>query len=188
MTKKIIDAKPYKNSISAPIIKIGVLAISISVLVMIISVAVGLGMQNEIKDKISTIEGHITITSFQNISNENSINSITPNQDFINWLDSIPEISRVEKITTKFGILRTLDEFEGGYLKGISSDYDLSQIEKFITYGKLDLKTNEISNSVIISSALADRLKLNVGDKFQMLFSKDKNGSTSVIGFKISGL
>ena len=188
LTKKIIDAKPYKNSISAPIIKIGVLAISISVLVMIISVAVGLGMQNEIKDKISTIEGHITITSFQNISNENSINSITPNQDFINWLDSIPEISRVEKITTKFGILRTLDEFEGGYLKGISSDYDLSQIEKFITDGELDLKTNEISNSVIISSALADRLKLHVGDKFQMLFSKDKNGSTSVIGFKISGL
>ena len=188
MTKKIIDAKPYKNSISAPIIKIGVLAISISVLVMIISVAVGLGMQNEIKDKISTIEGHITITSFQNISNENSINSITPNQDFINWLDSIPEISRVEKITTKFGILRTLDEFEGGYLKGISSDYDLSQIEKFITDGGLDLKTNEISNSVIISSVLADRLKLNVGDKFQMLFSKDKNGSTSVIGFKVSGL
>ena len=188
MTKKIIDAKPYKNSISAPIIKIGVLAISISVLVMIISVAVGLGMQNEIKDKISTIEGHITITSFQNISNENSINSITPNQDFINWLDSIPEISRVEKITTKFGILRTLDEFEGGYLKGISSDYDLSQIEKFITDGELDLKTNEISNSVIISSALADRLKLHVGDKFQMLFSKDKNGSTSVIGFKISGV
>ena len=188
MTKKIIDAKPYKNSISAPIIKIGVLAISISVLVMIISVAVGLGMQNEIKGKISAIEGHITITSFQNISNENSINSITPNQDFINWLDSIPEISRVEKITTKFGILRTSDEFEGGYLKGISSDYDLSQIEKFITDGELDLKTNEISNSVIISSALADRLKLNVGDKFQMLFSKDKNGSTSVIGFKISGL
>ena len=55
MTKKIIDAKPYKNSISAPIIKIGVLAISISVLVMMVSVAVGLGMQKEIKDKLDII-------------------------------------------------------------------------------------------------------------------------------------
>ena len=68
MTKKIIDAKPYKNSISAPIIKIGVLAISISVLVMMVSVAVGLGMQKEIKDKISSIEGHINISSFSNIT------------------------------------------------------------------------------------------------------------------------
>jgi lipoprotein-releasing system permease protein len=102
LTKKIIDAKPYKNSISAPIIKIGVLAISISVLVMMVSVAVGLGMQKEIKDKISSIEGHINISSFRNIANENSINSIDPNQEFLNWLDNIPEISRVEKIITKF--------------------------------------------------------------------------------------
>jgi lipoprotein-releasing system permease protein len=67
LTKKIIDAKPYKNSISAPIIKIGVLAISISVLVMMVSVAVGLGMQKEIKDKISSIEGHINISMLTKI-------------------------------------------------------------------------------------------------------------------------
>ena len=112
MTKKIIDAKPYKNSISAPIIKIGVLAISISVIVMIISVAVGLGMQIEIKDKISSIEGHINITSFKNISNENSTNSIIPKNEFLNWLESIPQVSRIEKIVTKFGIIRNPVEFD----------------------------------------------------------------------------
>ena len=61
LSKKILSARAYKNSISAPIIKIGVSAIAISVIVMIISVGIGTGMQKEIKEKISAFEGHITI-------------------------------------------------------------------------------------------------------------------------------
>ena len=188
MTKKIIDAKPYKNSISAPIIKIGVLAISISVLVMMVSVAVGLGMQKEIKDKISSIEGHINISSFRNISNENSINPIVPDQEFLNWLDNIPEISRVEKIITKFGIFRTPNEFEGGYFKGISAEYNFSEIERFIIEGELILKADEVTNNVVVSQILSDKLRLNVGDNFQMLSSKNQDDMPSVTGFKISGI
>ena len=41
---------------------------------MIVSVGVGTGMQKEIKDKISSIEGHLTVQSFNNSLNENSIN------------------------------------------------------------------------------------------------------------------
>ena len=83
MTKKIIDAKPYKNSISAPIIKIGVTAISIGMIVMIVSVGVGIGMQKEIKDKISAFEGDISIQSFNNTINENSVNPILPSVEFL---------------------------------------------------------------------------------------------------------
>ena len=188
MTKKIIDAKPYKNSISAPIIKIGVLAISISVIVMIISVAVGLGMQIEIKDKISSIEGHINITSFKNISNENSKNSIIPKNEFLNWLESIPQVSRIEKIVTKFGIIRTPVEFDGGYFKGISSDYNLNKIENFLVEGRLPFISQEISKNVIISKSLADKLKLNLGNNFQMLFSRGEDAAPSVIAFNVSGI
>ena len=188
MTKKIIDAKPYKNSISAPIIKIGVLAISISIIVMIISVAVGLGMQIEIKDKISSIEGHINITSFKNISNENSMSSIIPKNEFLNWLESIPQISRIEKIVTKFGIIRTPHEFEGGYFKGISSDYNFNKIENFLVHGKIPSFSQEISNNVVISKSLADKLKLNLENNFQILFSKSEDAIPSVIAFKVSGI
>ena len=66
LSKRILSARPYKNSISAPIIKIGVIAIAIGMIVMIVSVAVGLGMQKEIKNKISAFEGDISIQSFNN--------------------------------------------------------------------------------------------------------------------------
>ena len=84
LVKKISNANFHKNSISSPIIKIGTTAISIGIIVMIISFAIGTGMQKEIKDKISSVEGHINIQSFNNTSNENISIPINPNNDFIN--------------------------------------------------------------------------------------------------------
>ena len=95
LSKKILSARPHKNSISAPIIKIGVIAIAIGMIVMIISVGVGNGMQKEIKDKISSFESHITIQSFNNTINENSVNPISPESNFIDDLKSIPEVKNV---------------------------------------------------------------------------------------------
>ena len=64
LAKRIISAKAYKSSISAPIIKIGIVAIALSVIVMLISISTGIGLQNEIRDKVSAFNGHIKISNF----------------------------------------------------------------------------------------------------------------------------
>jgi lipoprotein-releasing system permease protein len=69
IAKRIISAKSYKSSVSAPIIKIGIAAIVISIVVMLIAVAVSVGLQQKIRDKAVAFNGHITISNFDtNIS------------------------------------------------------------------------------------------------------------------------
>jgi len=188
LTKRILKAKPYKNSISAPIIKIGVIAIIISVVVMIISVGVGNGMQKEIKDKISFIEGHLIIQSFNNSSLENSLNPISPSIDFIKNIENISEVKRVENIISRFGIVRTESDFEGVYFKGVEKSYDFGEIDNFIIKGNIPSFAEKFSNNVLISQVLSDKINLEVGDSFQMLFSKADNSQPSIIKLVVSGI
>jgi len=186
LSKRILSSKPYKNSISAPIIKIGVAAISIGMIVMIISVGVGAGMKKEIKDKISSFENHITIQSFNNF--ENLLNPISPDEKFIDDLSIIPEINKIEKIISRFGIVRTSENFDGLYFKGVESNYDFNKIKRYLIEGHIPSFKNNFSNEVLISKILSDKLNLKPGDGFQMLFSKNESSTPSILKLEVSGV
>ena len=188
LSKRILSARPYKNSISAPIIKIGVIAIAIGMIVMIVSVAVGLGMQKEIKNKISAFEGDISIQSFNNTINENSTNPILPSKQFLKDLKKNPEVKNFEKIISKFGIVRTLNDFDGLYFKGVEEGYDFSKIEGYIIQGRLPVFTELFSNDVLISKTLADKLKLEINSSFQILFSKSDNSQPNILRLNVVGI
>ena len=157
-------------------------------MVMIVSLGVGLGMQKEIKNKISSIEGHITIQSYNNTLDQNSFNPISPNKHFINELENISEVKNVEKIISKFGIIRTEKDFDGLYFKGVQSNYDFNRIKSFVTEGVIPSFSKDFSNDVLISKESANKLKLKLGDSFQMLFSKADNSQPSIIKLVIVGI
>lgn len=188
LSKRILNTKPYKNSISAPIIKIGVIAIAIGMIVMIISVGVGYGMQKEIKDKISSFESHITIQSFNNTINQNSSNPISPNKFFIDYLKSLDEIKNIETVISKFGIVRTTKDFDGIFFKGLESTYDFNNIKTYLVEGNIPVFSENFSNEVLISKILADKLKLKLNGSFQMVFSKSEKSSPSVIKLFVVGI
>ena len=66
IAKRIIDSKAYKSSISAPIIKIGILAIILGMIVMLIAIATGIGLQKKIREKVVAFEGHAVIERYDN--------------------------------------------------------------------------------------------------------------------------
>ncbi len=51
IAKRVQSSTSYKNSVSAPIIKIAVAAIAIGIIVMLIAIATGVGLQKKIKEK-----------------------------------------------------------------------------------------------------------------------------------------
>ena len=157
-------------------------------IVMIISVGVGFGMQKEIKNKISSFESHISIQSFNNVINENSLNPISPDEKFIDFLNKLPEIKNIERIISRFGIVRTTENFDGVFFKGIEKSYDFSKITDYITEGSVPEFSNNFSNEVLISRSLADKLNLKLDDSFQMLFSKSDNQSPSIIKLVVVGI
>jgi lipoprotein-releasing system permease protein len=187
LAKRIITTKSYKNSISGPIIKIGIAAIALGVIVMLISIATGLGMQHEIKNKISAFNGDISIYNFQTVNYEDSNIPLDFDEDLYSSIISTEGIIKVQKIATKFGLIRTNEDFDGVFFKGVDENYDLDRIKNFLIEGDFPNISNSISNKVVVSKLLAKRLKLNVGDDFQMLFSRNSE-SSAIRKFEISGI
>ena len=173
IAKRIIAAKQYKSSISSPIIKIAIIAIAVGIIVMMIAIATGFGLQQKIREKLSGFNGHIQITNFDNNNSEITLNPVSKKQDFYPEFKNVSNIKNVQVFATKGGIIRTEFDFEGIILKGVSSDYDWTFFKEYLVEGTLPDFSKEVSNDVLISEEISNRLHINLGDSFNILFVKD---------------
>jgi len=176
LAKRFTASKKHKSSISSPIIKIAITAISLGIILMLITVATGVGLQEKIREKISVFKGHIQITSYNNNTSETTQNPISKKQDFYPDFSSFEGVHKIQVFAAKAGIIRTEKNFEGVILKGVDVDYDWSGISEYLVDGVLPTIHEQITNEVVISKILSDRLGLLVNDKFDMYFIKEKSG------------
>jgi lipoprotein-releasing system permease protein len=189
IAKRLITAKDYKSSISAPIIKIAISAIAIGMIMMIVSIATGIGLQQKIRDKISAFNGHIIISNYDNNQSDVTLIPISKKQDFYPKFTSVSGISHIQAIATKAGIIRTETAFEGVILKGVGKDYQWNSIKEYLVSGKLPDFSKELNQEVLISQFLAKRLNLKVGDSFNTFFIKEsQNKLPNIRRFKITGI
>lgn len=189
IARRLITAKDYKSSISAPIIKIAISAIAIGIIMMIVSVATGIGLQQKIRDKVSAFNGQIIISNFDNNNSEVTLTPISKKQDFYPNFKSVPEVSHIQAIASKAGIIRTENAFEGIVFKGVGADYDWNNIKEYIVDGKVPDFSKTLNEEVLISRLLADRLNLKVGDNFNTFFIKEEQGKMpNSRRFKITGI
>ena len=189
IAKRLITAKHYKSSISAPIIKIAISAIAIGMIMMIVSVATGIGLQQKIRDKVSAFNGHIIISNYDNNQSEVTLVPISKNQDFYPKFNSVPGVSHIQAIASKAGIIRTETAFEGIVLKGVGADYQWDNINEYIVSGKLPNFSKSLNQEVVISELLANRLNLKVGDSFNTFFIKEnQNKLPNIRRFQITGI
>lgn len=189
IAKRLITAKDYKSSISAPIIKIAISAIAIGMVMMIISVATGIGLQQKIREKISAFNGHIIISNFDSNQSEVTLVPISKNQDFYPNFTSVEGVSHIQAIASKAGIIRTETAFEGIVFKGVGPDYKWENIKEYLVAGKLPDFSKKLNEDVVISQFLANRLHLKVGDSFNTFFMKEgQNKLPNIRRFKIIGI
>jgi lipoprotein-releasing system permease protein len=189
IAKRLITAKDYKSSISAPIIKIAISAIAIGMVMMIVSVATGIGLQQKIREKISAFNGHIIISNYDNNQSEVTLAPISKKQDFYPKFDAVEGVNHIQAIASKAGIIRTESAFEGIVFKGVGGDYKWDNIKEYLVAGKLPDFSNKVNEDVVISQFLANRLKLKVGDAFNTFFMKEgQNKLPNIRRFKIVGI
>lgn len=174
IAKRLITAKDYKSSISAPIIKIAISAIAIGMIMMIVSVATGIGLQQKIREKVSAFNGHIIISNYDNNQSEVTLVPISKKQDFYPKFTSVPGVEHIQAIATKAGIIRTETAFEGIIFKGVGSDYKWDNIKEYIVQGRIPIAKGDLNEEVVISQFIANRLNLKVGDSFNTFFMKEK--------------
>ena len=189
IAKRIIASKQGKSSVSAPIIKIAITAIALGIIVMLISVATGVGLQHKIREKVAAFQGHVQITNYDNNNSQLTVNPIAKKQDFYPEFKEISGIKNVHVFATKAGLIRTEKDFEGVIFKGISTDYNWDAFKTYITAGHTPNFKERPTNDVLISTTIANRLGLKLGDKFNLFFIKNNpNKAPNLRVLKVVGL
>ena len=189
IAKRLITAKDHKSSISAPIIKIAIIAIALGVIMMIISVATGIGLQQKIRQKVSAFNGHIIISSFNGNESDVSTEPVSTNQKFYPTFKNIEGISHIQAVASKAGMIRTESAFEGIVFKGVGKDYNWNNLKEYLIQGNIPNLKSELNNEILISEYLANRLNLKLGDSFNTFFMKEgENKLPNSRRFKIVGI
>jgi lipoprotein-releasing system permease protein len=189
IAKRIISAKEYKNSISSPIIKIAILSIVIGFITMLISIASGVGLQNKIYKKVSAFNGDIIISNFDTNFSDDSQNPISIIQEFYPIFNSVQGIKHIQATASKGGVIRTPTEFEGVVVKGVGKDYDWSYFNEFLIDGSLPDYNHILTNEILVSKYISNRLNLKVGDKLNtFFFNNDNSKLPRSRNFEVSGI
>lgn len=188
IAKRLSSATSYKSSASSTIIKIAIVAIAIGMVMMLISIATGLGLQREIRQKVSSFSGDIVVSNFDGNNSEETTNPISIHQDFYPDFNAVPEVTHVQAITVKAGVIRTAETFEGVIYKGLGDDYDWNRIEDYIIEGRKPELTGALNNETIFSTYLANRLGFKVGDKAIIQFVNKDNTRFRPRSLEIVGL
>jgi len=189
IAKRLIASKKYKSSISAPIIKIGMIAIALGVIVMLIAISSGIGLQKKIREKVSGFNGHIQIVNYDYNNSLVSVKPISTSQDFYPSFTDVEGIQNVQVFAQKAGIIKTKTDFEGIILKGVGTDYNWEFFESYLVSGRIPEYTDERSNAILISESIANRLQLKVGDSPAIWFVReDLNKPPQIRKLKIAGI
>lgn len=189
IAKRLITTKHYKSSISAPIIKIAIVAIALGMIVMMISIATGIGLQQKISDKITVFNGHIQITYFDENQSDVTLTPITLTKKNLADLNKIEGIKQIYPFASKAGIIRTEKDFEGIVFKGVNSKFNWNSFNEYIVEGTFPSINDKFSFEVLISKTIANRLGLKLNSEFNTFFLKENPESPpSVRVFKVVGI
>ncbi len=137
---------------------------------MVLSVATGNGLRKEIKSKIISFGGAVQILNYQ----PNPVYEQVPVQlgdSLLHQLRQNPAISHVQAFGQKAGIIKNKDLFEGAVLKGVGPDYQWDNFKTYLQEGQLPhYRQKGYNDSIALSSVLAQKLKLALGDTLTMYF------------------
>ena len=174
VAKRIISGKEHKSSISSPIIKIAIAAISLGVIIMLIAIATGDGLREKIRSKMSGFKGHIQITKYDANNSDVSVMPISKNQKFYLTFSNIKGIKNVQVYANQVGLIRTKTDFEGIVFKGVSTDYDWTFFKEYLIAGRIPDFNQKRTRDVLLSKTIINRLQLQLNDTINVTFFKSK--------------
>lgn len=153
-------------------VTIGALALAISAIIL--SVAILNGFKREIIEKQRGFFGDILVTE-KDLGTSYEDTPIQMPPENLKQLKALPQVIDISPFATKAGIMNVKGQVEGVLLKGIDRSYDQHYLQKNIIKGDtLNFSDKSHNNTqLLISEYLANRLQLDVGDKFIMYFIQD---------------
>lgn len=152
-------------------IAVGSLAIGLGVAILAIMVLGG--FQKTVSNRVYGFTGHFQVQKFQ-MNNTFEELPFSIHSDFYKNQSSLPFITKVQSYAHKAALLKGEEEVEGVLMKGIGKDFDSEAFEKYLVEGRfLTIPDSGVSNEVMISRLIANKLLLDLGDKLTIYFVQD---------------
>ena len=165
-----------RRTFSTLIVIIGITGIALGLAVMISSFGIVTGFKNTIRDKMVGFTGHIQVSRFDlNTSFENTPVQVMDAAGNLNiHPDDFPGVKWVQAFATKPGIISAGEEIEGVVLKGVGAKYDWTYLKGHLVAGDIpSFNSDSLSENILISQTIAERLKLEAGDDLLMYFVQE---------------
>src|SRR5690606_3705255 len=153
--------------------RIAVASIAIGLAIMIISFMILGGFKQVISDKVFSFTGHYQVHRFS-ISNDFEETPISTRSDFYKRYPELDFVRHVQSYATKPGLLKGDEEVQGVIMKGVGPDFDSLTFQSAMLRGRfIRFEEDRASNEIILSSKIANKLMLDVGEKVVMYFVQD---------------
>ena len=161
------------KQVSRPAVLIAMVGIAIGLAVMIITVAVVIGFKGEVRNKVTGFGSHIQISNFDAVRSFET-HPVVVSDSMMAALSAYPDVKHVQRYSTKPGMIKTDDAFQGMVLKGVGPEFDPSFMQEYLVEGEIPAFSDSASsNQVLISKALATKMKLKLGDKIYTYYIQD---------------
>lgn len=154
--------------------RIAVASIAIGLAIMIISFMILGGFQSVISEKVFSFTGHYQIHRFV-MSKSLEESPTSKDSYFFTEYPKHDYIRHVQSYATKPGLLKGDEEVEGVILKGVGTDFDTLTFSTSLVKGRFIQFPEEgvASNEIILSTKIARKLLLDVGERITMYFVQD---------------
>lgn len=170
----------------SPAVKIATAGVALGLAVMLLSVAIVIGFKNEVSSKVIGFGSHVTISGM----NEESYLSFVPvsvDSAVCNALNADARVEHIERVAETPAVLKTDTDFAGVLIKGIGIEYDTAFFHNSLIAGRLPSVYDESpTNEVLVSSHIADRLRLSAGSSIYCYFINGEK--VKARKFKICGI
>lgn len=172
---KLYKDKGGRQHVSRPAITIATAGVAIGLVVMLLSVFVVLGFKHTIRDKVIGFGSHIQVTNFMTQMSSDQA-PIAMNDSMMKVIGGIEGVKHMERFAYKQGILKTDSDFLGVMFEGVAQEYDTTFIHQNMVAGSIPkFSDSQSGNHILISRNIADKLKVNAGDRIFAYFI-DENG------------
>ena len=158
---------------SSTIHRIAVGSLAIGLAVAILSFMVLGGFQKTVSDRVYGFTGHFQVQRFQ-MSNAFEEAPMSLQSDFYTKAKNLPFLSKTQSFAHKAALLKGEDEVEGVLMKGVGQDFDTLGFAQYLVDGRLlHIPDSGVSNEIMLSRLVANKLRLNVGDRVTLYFVQE---------------
>lgn len=185
IAKRIYRGESTGKRVSRPAVLIAMVGVALGVAVMILSLAIVDGFKKEIRGKIIGFGSHIQISNFDGVRSYET-KAISATDSLFRALYKHPEVEHIQRYSTKPGIIKMDDAFQGMILKGVGQEFDASFFKMYLVEGEIPQFSDSVAgNEILISRSMASKLHLKLNDKVYTYYIE---GEVRARRFTIKGI